>query len=124
MGPWFHGQEIRDGSSIGAIELDSDTAKTFRRQILAPFLAQYLKDGAPKADVAPVTAFETGTNAWRRLSAWPAGCAAGCSIKPRRSNSRAARPASRRRRPEATRLRTPNTSRIPHGPSRSSAGRL
>ncbi len=82
MGPWFHGQEIRDGSSIGAIELDSDTAKTFRRQILAPFLAQYLKDGAPKADVAPVTAFETGTNAWRRLSAWPAGCAAGCSIKP------------------------------------------
>jgi putative CocE/NonD family hydrolase len=82
MGPWFHGQEIRDGSSIGAIELDSDTAKTFRRQILAPFLAQYLKDGALKADVAPVTAFETGTNAWRRLSAWPAGCAAGCSIKP------------------------------------------
>jgi putative CocE/NonD family hydrolase len=82
MGPWYHGQEINDGSALGAIRWDSDTAKTFRRQILAPFLAQYLKDGAPKADVAPVTAFETGTNAWRRLSAWPAGCAAGCSIKP------------------------------------------
>ena len=41
-----------------------------------------MKDGAPKADVAPVTAFETGTNTWRRLPAWPAGCAAGCSIKP------------------------------------------
>ena len=26
-------------------------------------------------DVAPVTAFETGTNAWRRLPAWPPGCA-------------------------------------------------
>jgi uncharacterized protein len=30
-----------------------------------------LKDDAPKADVAPVTAFETGTNTWRacRLAA-------------------------------------------------------
>jgi len=82
LGPWHHGQEIGDGSALGAIKFGSDTALYFRREILAPFLAQYLKDGAPKADVAPVTAFETGTNAWRRLSAWPAGCAAGCSIKP------------------------------------------
>ena len=55
---------------------------TFRREILRPFLDQYLKDGAPKADVAPVTAFETGTNTWRRLPAWPAGCASGCTIRP------------------------------------------
>ncbi len=41
-----------------------------------------MKDGAPKADVAPVAAFETGTNAWRRLPAWPAGCASGCTIRP------------------------------------------
>jgi len=82
MGPWHHGQQIHDGSSLGPIKFDSDTARTFRREILAPFLAQYLKDGAPKADVAPVTAFETGTNVWRRLNAWPAGCASGCSIKP------------------------------------------
>jgi putative CocE/NonD family hydrolase len=41
-----------------------------------------LKDGAPKADVATVTAYETGTNKWRRLPAWPAGCAAGCTLKP------------------------------------------
>ena len=80
MGPWHHGQEIGEGSSLGAIKFDSDTARYFRRQILAPFLAQYLKDGAPKADVAPVTAFETGTNTWRRLSAWPSGCATGCTI--------------------------------------------
>jgi uncharacterized protein len=30
-----------------------------------------LKDGAPAMDVAPVVAFETGTNAWRRLQSWP-----------------------------------------------------
>ena len=82
MGPWHHGQEIKDGSALGAIRFDSDTALTFRREILRPFLDQYLKDGAPKADIAPVMAFETGTNTWRRLPAWPAGCASGCAVKP------------------------------------------
>jgi hypothetical protein len=81
LGPWHHGQQIYDGSSLGAIKFDSDTAKTFRREILAPFLAPYLKDEAPKADIAPVTAFETGTNTWRRLNAWPAGCVQGCATK-------------------------------------------
>jgi uncharacterized protein len=81
LGPWHHGQEIGDGSSLGDIKFDSDTALYFRQHILRPFLAQYLKDGAPKADVAPVNAFETGTNTWARLSAWPSGCAQGCNIK-------------------------------------------
>ena len=71
MGPWHHGQEIGDGSSLGALKFGSDTALYFRQKILRPFLDQYLKDGAPKADIAPVTVFETGTNVWRRLSAWP-----------------------------------------------------
>jgi putative CocE/NonD family hydrolase len=82
LGPWHHGQEIREGSALGAIKFDSDTALTFRREILRPFLDQYLKDGAPKADIAPVTAFESGTNKWRRLSSWPRGCENGCTIKP------------------------------------------
>ncbi len=71
IGPWHHGQEIGDGSSLGAVKFGSDTALYFRQKVLAPFLAEHLKDGAPKADVAPVTAFETGTNEWRRYSAWP-----------------------------------------------------
>ncbi len=82
MGPWHHGQEIEDASALGALKFGSDTGLYFRREILAPFLAQYLKDGAPKSDVAPVNAYETGTNTWRRLNAWPSGCASGCSIKP------------------------------------------
>ena len=81
MGPWHHGQEIGDGSALGAINFGSDTALYFRREILRPFLDHYLKDGAPKADLAPVTAFETGTNTWRRLPSWPAGCASGCTLK-------------------------------------------
>jgi uncharacterized protein len=79
MGPWHHGQEIGDGSSLGALKFNSDTGLYFREHILAPFLAQYLKDGAPKADVAPVTAFETGSNHWRRLKSWPSGCESGCA---------------------------------------------
>ena len=71
MGPWFHGQEIGDGSTLGALKFNSDTGLHFRQEILRPFLDQYLKDDAPKSGTAPVTAFETGTNAWRRLNSWP-----------------------------------------------------
>jgi uncharacterized protein len=82
LGPWHHGQEIGDGSSLGAIRFNSDTGLYFRQEILRPFLDKHLKDGAPKADIAPVMAFETGTNTWRHLSTWPAGCATGCTIQP------------------------------------------
>jgi uncharacterized protein len=81
LGPWHHGQEIGDGSTLGVLKFNSDTGLYFRENILRPFLDRYLKEGAPKADVAPVTAFETGTNTWRRLPAWPAGCASGCAIR-------------------------------------------
>jgi uncharacterized protein len=81
LGPWHHGQMIRDGSSLGAVKFNSDTSLTFRREILRPFLDHYLKDDAPKADIAPVTAFETGTNTWHRLNSWPSGCTSGCSVK-------------------------------------------
>jgi uncharacterized protein len=82
LGPWHHGQEIGDGSTLGALKFSSDTALYFRREILRPFLDQYLKDGAPKAGIPPVSAFETGTDTWRRLPAWPAGCASGCTVRP------------------------------------------
>ncbi|MDP9262964.1 MAG: CocE/NonD family hydrolase [Acidobacteriota bacterium] len=82
MGPWHHGQEIGNGSTLGALRFNSDTALTFRTEVLRPFLDQYLKDGAAKAGIPPVTAFETGTNTWRRLPAWPAGCASGCTLRP------------------------------------------
>jgi putative CocE/NonD family hydrolase len=71
IGPWHHGQMIGTGSSLGAVKFGCDTALHFRQKILAPFLARYLKDSAPKTDIAPVTAFETGTNEWRRYSSWP-----------------------------------------------------
>jgi putative CocE/NonD family hydrolase len=82
LGPWHHGQEIHQGETLGELQFHSDTALFFREHILRPFLAQYLKQGAPPADVAPVMAFETGTNVWQRLPCWPAGCADKSSVTP------------------------------------------
>ncbi len=84
LGPWHHGQEIEDAGSLGPLKFGSDTGAYFRREVLAPFLAHYLKDNAPAMNVAPVTAFETGTNTWRRLQAWPSGCENGCLPQPKR----------------------------------------
>ncbi|HEX3395749.1 MAG TPA: CocE/NonD family hydrolase [Steroidobacteraceae bacterium] len=80
IGPWFHHQQRLDGSAIGQIRFGSDTAEYFRKHLLRPFFDHYLKDDAPPLKVAHVTAFETGTNRWEDLSAWPSGCNAGCSI--------------------------------------------
>ncbi len=79
IGPWYHGQEIDEASALGPIRFGSDTGLYFRRHILAPFLARYLKDdaAAPPA-VAPVTAFRTGINAWEQLPSWPSACEGAC----------------------------------------------
>jgi hypothetical protein len=82
MGPWFHGQEIGDGSSLGALKFHSDTALYFRQNVLRPFLDHYLKDSGSENVISPVTAFETGTNKWLKLPSWPDGCLTGCTIKP------------------------------------------
>ena len=69
MGPWHHGQEIDDASATGMVKWDQDTGKWWRTHVLAPFLAHWLK-GTPM-DIAPVTAFQSGTNEWQRLPRWP-----------------------------------------------------
>jgi putative CocE/NonD family hydrolase len=81
IGPWFHHQQRLDGSAIGQIRFGSDTAEYFRKNLVRPFLDHYLKDEAPPLEMAPVTAFETGTNRWLRLAMWPSGCDSGCGIR-------------------------------------------
>jgi uncharacterized protein len=79
IGPWFHHQQRLDGSAIGAIRFGSDTAEYFRKSLVRPFFDHFLKDDAPPLTIAPVTAFETGTNRWQSLPTWPS-CGNGCSI--------------------------------------------
>jgi putative CocE/NonD family hydrolase len=71
MGPWRHSQVNYDGSTLGALKFDGDTALQFRRDVLKPFFDQYLVDGAPKADTPPVLIYNTGENHWDRLPQWP-----------------------------------------------------
>ena len=78
LGPWRHSGAGGDGSTLGPLKFDSDTALAFRRDIAKPFLDSYLKDKAPKANIAPVNVFETGTNAWRKGPRYPLACATGC----------------------------------------------
>jgi putative CocE/NonD family hydrolase len=84
IGPWFHHQQRLDGSAIGQIRFGSDTAEYFRKYLVRPFFDHYLKDEAPPLHIAQVTAFETGTNRWQGLAAWPSGCDSGCTIRPQK----------------------------------------
>ena len=78
LGPWHHGEEISEVSAEGPIRFNQDTGLQFRREILGPFLAHYLKDDAPALTTPTVSAFETGANRWQKLKDWPSGCETGC----------------------------------------------
>ena len=82
MGPWRHSQVNYDGTSLGPMQWDGDTALQFRRDVLKPFFDQYLVDGAPKANTPPVLIYNTGENHWDRYKSWPLSCDKGCASKP------------------------------------------
>jgi hypothetical protein len=69
-GPWVHGGWARgDGSSLGDVEFNAKTGEYFRANVQFPFFEHYLK-GKGKAQPKAVV-FETGTNVWRSMDAWP-----------------------------------------------------
>ena len=84
LGPWRHSGVNYDGSSLGPLKLEGNTALQFRREVMQPFLDEHLKDGAPKANTPPVLVYETGADVWQRLPGWPLSCDSGCPSKPRR----------------------------------------
>jgi len=71
IGPWYHGQSGRDGSTYGAMNLYSDTARYFREKVRQVFWDEHLRDRKPAKPLPPVLAYETGSNEWRELQAWP-----------------------------------------------------
>jgi uncharacterized protein len=84
LGPWRHSGVNYDGTTLGPLKFEGNTALQFRRDVMQPFLDHYLKSGGPPASTPPVFVFETGTNQWRRLPTWPLSCASGCPNKPQR----------------------------------------
>jgi putative CocE/NonD family hydrolase len=71
VGPWVHGGWGRlDGDHLGRVEFAGNTGEYYRLSILFPFFEQYLK-GHGNAKLPKAYVFETGTNVWRKYSAWP-----------------------------------------------------
>ncbi|MFY9907742.1 MAG: CocE/NonD family hydrolase [Terriglobales bacterium] len=71
VGPWVHGGWARlDGEHLGRVEFAANTGDYYRSNILFPFFEQYLK-GKGDAKLPKAYVFETGTNVWRKYSAWP-----------------------------------------------------
>ena len=84
LGPWKHGGWAGDGSTLGAVRFDGDTALWFRRHVMLPFLDEHLKTGGAPANLPPVLAFQTGANEWQRLDHWPVACPTGCATPDQR----------------------------------------
>jgi putative CocE/NonD family hydrolase len=78
IGPWRHSGVNYEGRNLGVVKFEGDTALQFRRDVEKPFLDQYLKDGAPKAVTPTAFIYDTGTNQWKRLPAWPVSCEKAC----------------------------------------------
>lgn len=71
VGPWNHGGWSRgEGSKLGRIDFGSPTAAHYRRNVLAPFFAHYLKDKGTSARPEALT-FRTGVNQWVEHNEWP-----------------------------------------------------
>jgi len=81
MGPWFHSEINREGTSLGPLRWATDTTLDVRRDVIKPFFDQYLKEGAPKANTPPVLIYNTGENHWDRFTSWPPACETGCATK-------------------------------------------
>ena len=74
-GPWVHGGWARgDGLRLGDVQFNSKTGDYFRANVQFPFFEHYLKGKGAAQPRAVV--FETGTNVWRNLDAWPPKTAA------------------------------------------------
>ena len=83
IGPWRHSGANYNGSTLGDLSFNGDTALQWRRDVLKPFFDQYLKSGAPIANTPPVWIYDSGLNRWDSYQRWPQSCATNCPAKSR-----------------------------------------
>jgi putative CocE/NonD family hydrolase len=81
MGPWSHSQVNGTGRALGSLTWATDTTAQWRRDILLPFMNQYLKPGAPVAATPPVFIYDTGADRWDRPKVYPASCEKDCPVE-------------------------------------------
>ncbi|WP_394356035.1 CocE/NonD family hydrolase [Brytella acorum] len=78
MGPWRHSGVNYDGSMLGPLHFDGDTALWYRTNVMRPFFDQYLKPGAPKVNFDEAIIYNTGENHWDHYRNWLGECGASC----------------------------------------------
>ncbi|MBE7728604.1 CocE/NonD family hydrolase, partial [Komagataeibacter sp. FXV3] len=78
MGPWRHSQVNYDGSSLGPLHWNGDTASQFRHDVLRPFFDQYLRTNAPAVHLPQAILYNTGQNRWDYIDHWPQVCDGQC----------------------------------------------
>ena len=72
MGPWYHGQwASNDGSYLGNVKFESNTAHWYQNNIEIPFFNYYLKGKGDDPALSEATIFFSGENKWRKLDQWP-----------------------------------------------------
>lgn len=72
IGPWRHSGMNFDGSELGSLKFEGETALQFRTRWMKPFLDCHLKTNPPPCTVPPVVAYKTGEMEWETLPRWPA----------------------------------------------------
>ena len=77
LGPWNHVQVAAGGTSLGPMQWQTNTSVEYQRDILLPFLNQYLRDGPP-AKLSRVTVYNSGEKRWEHFATWPTACDKGC----------------------------------------------
>ncbi len=71
IGPWNHGGWSRsEGRSLGNLQFDAPTSKTFREEIQLGWFNYHLK-GKGDGKFAEAITFQTGSNQWKRYDSWP-----------------------------------------------------
>ena len=72
MGPWYHGQwASRDGSSLGNVRFDANTAEWYQNHIEIPYFNFHLKGKGDITKQAEATIFFSGANQWKEYPQWP-----------------------------------------------------
>lgn len=72
MGPWYHGQwSSGDGTKLGNVQFESNTAEWFSKNMELPFFNYYLKDKGTINQIKEANIFFTGANKWVQSESWP-----------------------------------------------------
>jgi uncharacterized protein len=73
IGPWRHSQVNYDGTQLGPLKFEGDTALQFRTRWMKRFLDCHLKTNPQPCDTPPVITYATGANRWEPSADWPDG---------------------------------------------------